>query len=196
MQFFVPHAQTQEIAEDVYEATKACARDTLGWDVADRRIFIIASIHERRASSAEVGKVTDVNHEEVLVILASTTLLVCTPSRGVLKGQPMLVGRHEVTWIEDFDRGAIGIEELKNRGFSCCSCKEEVPHHLVSRSLGQDKMTEMALRCRQLDRVLLQKLVKLHQPLLLHRFEPGRAPDRLQRQVTPSVRPQKKKDRT
>ena len=29
--------------------------------------------------------------------------LVCTPTRGVLSGMPILVGQDELTWAEDFE---------------------------------------------------------------------------------------------
>jgi hypothetical protein len=102
MKFFVPTTTTPESAEQLYEAIKAFAKDTLQWQISDRKIFRIAYVHDGKAEQAEVGKRSNVNHEEVLAILESNAFLVCTPNRGGLRGGPILVGTGEVRGIEDF----------------------------------------------------------------------------------------------
>jgi hypothetical protein len=102
MQFFVPTTTTPEDAARLYEAIKAFAKDTLQWPISDRKIFRIEYVHGGKTEQAEVGKRSDVNQEEVLAILESNAFLVCTPNRGVLRGDPILVGTGEVRVIEDF----------------------------------------------------------------------------------------------
>jgi allophanate hydrolase subunit 1 len=103
MKFFVPRAKTPEKAEQIYEATKKFAEHTLGWEISERRIFRIEYWHNGKEHVAEVGAITNVNGEEVMVILKSNAFLVCTPNRGVLRGEPILVGTDEVRLVEDFD---------------------------------------------------------------------------------------------
>lgn len=103
MKFFLPHAGTADMAEQTFKATKLFAKDNLGWNISDRRIFRIEYVHEGKNHKAEVGKVTDVNGEEVIAILESNAYLVCTPNRGVLRGDPILVGTNEIRDIEDFE---------------------------------------------------------------------------------------------
>jgi hypothetical protein len=102
MKFFIPRA-TPENTERIYESIKAFVKTTLGWDVSDRRIFRIEYFHNGKEHKAEVGTLTDVNHEEVIAILECNSYFVCTPTRGVVKGMPILVGTDEITSIEDFD---------------------------------------------------------------------------------------------
>ncbi len=102
MKFFLPHAQTEDLAEHTYEAIKLFVKDNLRCNISDRRIFRIEYFNGKD-HEAEVGKVTDVNGEEVIAILESFVYLVCTPNRGVLRGMPILVGTNEVFSISDFE---------------------------------------------------------------------------------------------
>ena len=103
MKFFIPDAKTPDMAEQIYNAIKSFAKDTLGWNVSDRRIYRIEYYHDGKYRKAEVGKVTDSNNETVIAILESNAYLVCTPNRGVLRGMPLLVGANEARWVEDFE---------------------------------------------------------------------------------------------
>jgi len=40
----------------------------------------------------------------LIAILESNTFLLCTPNRGVLRGEPIMVGKREVDYITDFDK--------------------------------------------------------------------------------------------
>lgn len=101
MRFFLPYADDAE-TESAYAAIKAFAEETTGWKVSDRRVYRIAFVHEGKPYTAEVGKVTDYNNEEVFAILVSTTYLVCTLNQGVIHSTPILVGHHLVKSREDF----------------------------------------------------------------------------------------------
>lgn len=104
MKFFIPNMQDKpEESEKIYKAIKDFAKETEGWDSTGRRIFRISYHHNGKLYNAEVGKINNVNHEPVVAILESTTYLICTPNRGVIRGEPILVGSEEITSIEDFE---------------------------------------------------------------------------------------------
>jgi len=102
MKFFIPHAKDKKQEKTVYESTKKFAEDQLGWDIEDRKIFSIQYRHESKDYYAEVGKKEQVEGEEVIAILESTTYLICTPNRGVARGMPILVGKDEARSVVDF----------------------------------------------------------------------------------------------
>lgn len=104
MNFFVPHADTPQLAREVYEAIKAFSEQNLG-TVSNRKIFRIEFRDRGKDCVAQVGMVTSINGEEVMAILEQTNkyYLVCTYNRGVVKGLPMLVGTNEVWSVEDFE---------------------------------------------------------------------------------------------
>ena len=105
MEFLVTGAATEEQAEDVWRATVKCAKENTGWDIVDRRIYRIEyfDIEDRKSHVDEVGKPHWINGERVLVILESNAYLVCTGNRGVLRGQPILVGKQEVSSVTEFE---------------------------------------------------------------------------------------------
>ncbi|MBZ5736926.1 hypothetical protein [Nocardioides mangrovi] len=102
MKFFVPTASDDDEAEHVWAATRVFARDQLGWEVTDRRIFQINYHHEGKPYVAEVGEPDPRTGETVLAILESNAFLVCTRNRGVVRGEPILIGPEEVRTITDF----------------------------------------------------------------------------------------------
>ena len=101
--FFIPAEEDSAKAEQVYEATKKFAEETLAWKVTDRRIQSIDFKDKGNRVRAEVGKPDPFTSETVIAILESTTFLVCTPNRGVVRGMPFLVGKHEVINLTDFE---------------------------------------------------------------------------------------------
>ena len=103
MQFFVPAAKDAEEAEQVWSATKKFAEENLGWPVTDRRIFSLTYEQGGKEFHCEVGQPDPRNGEVVLIILESTTYLVCTANRGVIRGEPILVGAEDARRIEDFE---------------------------------------------------------------------------------------------
>jgi hypothetical protein len=103
MKFFVPATNTPQSAEDIWEGTVKFAKQNLGWNIADRRIFRIEYSHEGKSYIAEVGQSSQVNRELVLVILESNAYLICTGNRGVLRGEPILVGKGEVRSVTEFE---------------------------------------------------------------------------------------------
>lgn len=108
MKFYIPHASSDEQAATVYQAIKSFAKDMTGWDASDRHIRRIEYVHEGKRYTAEVGELEPRTHEEVIAILETAPkkglpYLVCTPNRGVVRGEPMLVGDNEIRDIEDFE---------------------------------------------------------------------------------------------
>ena len=102
MKFFMPAVDNEEKAEELYLATKKFATQTC-WPVTDRRIQSIRFKDKGRPVLAMVGEVEPITGETVVAILESNAYLVCTPNRGVLRGQPILVGKAEVVSVIDFD---------------------------------------------------------------------------------------------
>ena len=103
MKFFIPHAKDNKQAEEVLQNVKKFAKETIGWNITNRRIFSLSYTHEGKKYHSEVGKPDDRVGEEVMAILESYTYFVCTPNRGVLRGEPVLVGKEEADRIIDFE---------------------------------------------------------------------------------------------
>ena len=104
MKFFIPDVEDVDEAEKIYDAIKKFAKMTLGWDVTDRRIFKISYRHNGNYYDAEVGKILKVNREEVIAILESNAYLICTPTRGVIRDMPLLVGGDSAISVTDFEK--------------------------------------------------------------------------------------------
>jgi hypothetical protein len=111
VQWFVPGFPDRQAASDLIEAARKFAKDTIGWPSNDSRIYRMKYKHNGKEYDLEVGKnCVEVIHpgeeprtEILMCILESTTYLICTETRGVLSGVPILVGRDEVVHIEYFD---------------------------------------------------------------------------------------------
>ena len=98
----MPHAKSKKQEKTVYESIKKFAKEQLRWNISDRKIFSIRYKHNGKDYYAEVGKKEQVENEEVIAILESTTYLICTPNRGVARGLPILVGKDEARSVVDF----------------------------------------------------------------------------------------------
>ena len=104
MKFFIPGVPDGKDAERIYEGIKKFATETICWPVSKRKIQSITFRDQKRTVQAEVGKTDPITGETVTAILDSTaTFLVCTSNRGVLRGMPVLVGKHEVTDEQVFE---------------------------------------------------------------------------------------------
>jgi hypothetical protein len=103
VKFFIPHTdKPEEILEGIIKFNE----EELGWRVTERRIFRLHFVHNSKEYHVEVGKPEPREREIVVAILetkeSTGVFYVCTPNRGVLRGMPYLVGKHEVISIEDF----------------------------------------------------------------------------------------------
>jgi hypothetical protein len=103
MKFFVPGADDNEKTEEIYTATKKFAISNCG-PITDRKIQNLTFKDHGKIVHAEVGQIEPITGETVVAILEANTYLICTPNRGVLKGIPILVGKHEVISTTDFDK--------------------------------------------------------------------------------------------
>jgi len=57
MKFFIPEEQDEKKVEEIYEATKKFAKDTLGWEISNRRIQRITFRDKGKLVRAEVGQI-------------------------------------------------------------------------------------------------------------------------------------------
>lgn len=104
MKLFIPGTETAEKAEEAYEAIRTFAAQSMGWAIRDRRIRSITFRDRRKQVQATVGRGEPFKRmETVIAIFESNTYLVCTTSKGVLKGVPYTIDKSEVTAWEDFE---------------------------------------------------------------------------------------------
>ena len=103
MKFFVPNENDPEKAEELYQAIKKFVAEAKGVAIGDRRIRSITFRDGGYIVQALVGRPEPLKRGMVIAILESESYLVCTPDRGVFKGEPVMVGKHEVTDSEDFE---------------------------------------------------------------------------------------------
>ena len=102
MKFFVPHADSPEQSETVWNAT----RDSLlaqGFHTDPERYGRIVFRHNGKPYDLKVGEIHPDLGEEVLVILkgvAPSPHYICTANRGVVRGDPYFVGSGGARLIE------------------------------------------------------------------------------------------------
>ena len=108
MEFFVPPASGPEEAESVLAAVAAFVGATV--PPPDRRIRKLVFAHNGQRFTVEVGKPIPPYYregdQEVVCILGSDPLMVCLPTRGVLRGDPILVGASTVHRVDYFSAGS------------------------------------------------------------------------------------------
>ncbi len=129
MKFFIPNENDPEKAEELYQATKKFVAQTMGCPIGDRRVRSITFRDGGYIVQALVGRPEPRRGGIVIAIFESESYLVCTPDRGVLKGEPLVVGKHEVTDSEDFERSGEptqGVEAPAGRSIRVLG----VPHRL------------------------------------------------------------------
>jgi hypothetical protein len=106
MKFFIPSAKDSAQVNEVYEGTRKFVGQQMAATLSPRKIYRLEFVHEGKACTATVGETFERLHEPVIAILfdASRNLyLICTPNRGVLRGEPYLAGSSEIRSVEDFD---------------------------------------------------------------------------------------------
>lgn len=107
MKFYIPHADTPQASERVYQTLKIMAETEAG-HISDRRIFSIEFIHKEDEYMAKVGKNIDFHEvgDEVMAIFESEAMghVIYTPSRGVAtRTRPIIVGKSNTVSVEDFE---------------------------------------------------------------------------------------------
>jgi hypothetical protein len=105
MRFFIP-VQDARIGEESYQSIKNFIEKQTGWPLSDRRYYEIRYRHNDQDLSARVGGPDPLNGEKVFAIFKPKNpigpFLVCTYSRGVVQGQPILA-RYDAQAVE-FER--------------------------------------------------------------------------------------------
>jgi hypothetical protein len=105
MRFFIP-VQDAKIAEESYQSIKKFIEKQTGWPISDMHYYEIHYRHNDQDLSARVGGPDPLNGEKVFAIFKPknpiSPFLVCTYSRGVVQGQPILA-RHDAQAVE-FER--------------------------------------------------------------------------------------------
>lgn len=107
MKFYVPHADGEKQAEKVWTGVRAFLTEQ-GLSTTQRRIRKVYFNRHGIDYEAEVGKMFSDLREEVIIILEAAhrkLIYLCTPNRGVVRGDPYLIGVHHTeTYVVDFDR--------------------------------------------------------------------------------------------
>ena len=106
MNFFIPHAQDQAEQESVYHSIREHVSVGNAELFSDRRVFELKYVHDGNSHQAKVGEDATLNGEVVIAILYDETRRlyhVCTPNRGVVRGNSIMVGANSVRYVEDFD---------------------------------------------------------------------------------------------
>ncbi|MBO9501638.1 hypothetical protein [Brevundimonas sp. A19_0] len=106
--FFIPFAGASETAEEVYESVRAFMRK-VAFAPNERRIYSVAYRHNGRDYVSTVGE-REPEGETVIAIFETFNpdplYMICTRSRGVVTGDPILAGDAQV--VVDFAPGRQG----------------------------------------------------------------------------------------
>jgi len=91
-----------------HEGIRNRVEKTTGWKTTDRRIRSLSYVHDGVSMEDTVGEKQGDNVELIAAIFETKVscqpvYFVCTTNRGVLGGEPILVGENEVIEIKDFD---------------------------------------------------------------------------------------------
>jgi hypothetical protein len=100
--FFIPGIEDAKLAEESWQAIRSFVGQHI-FSATDRRIFQIRYTHDGHTIVARVGEIHDEISEMVIAILETTECYsICTPTRGVLRGIPVLVGKPDTLTVENF----------------------------------------------------------------------------------------------
>ena len=103
MKFFVPHARDEQETSSVIKLIS----EFTGFPIPSPKIYSIRYRHNRIFMSATVGEDPYKYYQEkgpVIAILEKDGLYaICTPNRGVVRGEPILVGSPSVQQVIHFD---------------------------------------------------------------------------------------------
>lgn len=108
MRFFLPAATDDDQAETAYEAIRKFVVSQAG-PVREQRYFAIYYTHNGRDLVAKVGEPEPLTGEMVIAIFRtereSGPFLICTPNRGVIRGEPILADGSHSTRAIHFEPG-------------------------------------------------------------------------------------------
>lgn len=107
MKFYVPHTNGEKEAEKIWTGVRAFLIEQ-GLSTTERRIRKVYFRQNGSDYEAEVGKMFGDLREEAIIILEAAhrkLIYLCTPNRGIVCGDPYLIGvHHDETYVVDFDR--------------------------------------------------------------------------------------------
>lgn len=102
MKFFIPGAKDHQKAEEIYKGIKEFNSSKV--KISSRRIFAIHYVRNHKTEYAEVGKPLPASEDIVLAILETDySYYVCTLSCGGGSGDPVTVGRPDISKVIDFE---------------------------------------------------------------------------------------------
>ncbi len=106
MKFFIPEAKDIESEHQILDSILTFVSNQMEADLSGRRIQFLVWTHDGKKHVAEVGEPTSANDEIVLAILFDVKrnlYYVCTYSRGVARGMPILASGSDVLEVRDFN---------------------------------------------------------------------------------------------
>jgi hypothetical protein len=106
MKFFIPAENDATKAEALYDSIRKFSTDQMGAKLSARRIYSVAGTHNGKRFTATVWGTFERLGELVIAILLDESrdlYFICTPNRGVLRGEPYLSGSNEIDHVEDFE---------------------------------------------------------------------------------------------
>ncbi len=105
MKFTIPGATSSQQAFDIYVGVRKFIISK-GYRPFFAAVSSLEYTHNGKKEIAEVNEITKINDEKVVLIFECEKLfLICTSSRGVAGGEPIIIGRNEmiqITYFEDF----------------------------------------------------------------------------------------------
>lgn len=105
MKFFIPHVSGEAEAETVLAGIAQFVGATV--PSPDKRVFRLSYRRNGRDFDVDVGKPIPPYYqekaEEVIAILPGDPYLICLPTRGVVRGEPILVGASSVRGVVYFE---------------------------------------------------------------------------------------------
>ncbi len=107
MKFFIPFSENKEQERKFYQSIKNFVSKEMEVEEFDKhKIFFIKFYNNNININIKVGKINAINGEIVIAILYEPLrkiFHVCTPSRGVVQGKPIVIPESNIIEKEYFD---------------------------------------------------------------------------------------------
>ena|ERR1700722_8194079 len=104
MKFIIPGATSSRQAFDIYVGVRKFIISK-GYHPFSAAVSSLEYAHNGKKEVAKVNEITKINDEKVVLIFECEKLfLICTSSRGVSGGEPIIIGRNaiiQITYFED-----------------------------------------------------------------------------------------------
>jgi hypothetical protein len=102
VQFFVPLSGTGD-EEAVYQAIIKSVESQMRWRIADRRIYKLSYLHDKKRYRVQVGDKDPVEDRyEVMAILESSVYIIYSRAIDGNHGMTIMVNKTEVTEVIEF----------------------------------------------------------------------------------------------